>query len=70
MDRTIMFHSGTYLSSDPEETAALNAVAEGGYAPIFQDDGPETLRCSLCSFVTVNELALAAHRRAQHQGRG
>lgn len=65
-----MFQNGTYLSADPEEALVLNAVAEAGYAPIFQDDGPDTLRCGLCSFVTVNERALEAHRRAQHQGRG
>lgn len=65
-----MFQHGTYVAEDPEEARLLQAVGTAGYAPIFQDDGPATLRCALCQFVTVNEKALDAHRRARHQGRG
>lgn len=66
-ERWAQFVGGKYVTSDPDEQAELERIERAGLAAIYEDYGPDLLRCPAHGYVTTNVKAWEAHLRAHHK---
>jgi len=66
-ERWAQFVGGKYVTSDPEEQAELERIEAAGLAAIYEDYGPDMLRCPAHGYMTTNIKAWEAHLRAHHK---